>query len=48
VFTKEKLIDDVAQRDFTVEVAGERVPCVVWSPADARGPRNLIVLGRKR
>jgi cephalosporin-C deacetylase-like acetyl esterase len=45
MFTKEKIIDDVAQRDFCVEVNGETVPCVVWSPAQAAGPRNLIVMG---
>lgn len=45
MFTKEKVIGDVAQRDFCVEVDGEAVPCVVWTPVDATGPRNLIVMG---
>lgn len=44
-FTKEKVIDDVVQRDFAIEVDGENVPCVVWAPRDATGPRNLIVMG---
>ena len=26
-------------RDFELEVAGDTVPCVLWSPRDARGPR---------
>ena len=44
-FTREKTLDDVVQRDFTVEVDGERVPCVIWAPKHASGPRNLIVMG---
>ncbi|MGD8417586.1 MAG: hypothetical protein PVH91_11050 [Pseudomonadales bacterium] len=44
-FTKEKMIDGVSQRDFSVEVDGRTVPCVLWSPGDAEGPRNLIVMG---
>ena len=33
-FTSEKTIDGVVQRDFQIEVEGERVPCAIWS---ARG-----------
>jgi dienelactone hydrolase len=44
-FTKEKEINGVMQRDFAVEVDGRSVPCVLWSPRDATGPRNLIVMG---
>ncbi len=44
-FSKEKTIDDVVQRDFSIDVEGETVPCVIWAPADASGPRNLIVMG---
>ena len=44
-FKKEKIVDGVAQRDFDIEVAGETVPCVVWSMADAEGPRPLILMG---
>jgi len=44
-FTKEKEISGVMQRDFSVEVDGQSVPCVLWAPAAAKGPRNLIVMG---
>lgn len=44
-FTKEKAIEDVIQRDFVVEVEDEAVPCVIWAPRDAEGPRTLIVMG---
>ena len=44
-FKREKLIDGVLQREFDLEVAGETVPCVVWSPRDARGPRSLVCMG---
>ncbi len=44
-FKKEKLLDDVVQRDFDLEVAGEKVPCVIWSPKGASGPRPLILMG---
>lgn len=44
-FTKEKEIDGVMQRDFSIDVEGETVPCVIWSPRDANGPRNLVVMG---
>lgn len=44
-FTKEKLVDGVIQRDFSVSVNGETVPCAIWSPVDATGPRPLIAMG---
>jgi len=44
-FKKEKVIDGVLQRDFDLEVAGDTIPCVLWSPRDARGPRPLICMG---
>jgi cephalosporin-C deacetylase-like acetyl esterase len=44
-FTKEREIDGVMQRDFSVHVEGESVPCVIYSPKDAKGPRVLIVTG---
>lgn len=44
-FTKEKLIDGVVQRDFALQVAGETVPCVLWAPRDAAGPRPLVCMG---
>ena len=44
-FTKEKLIEGVLQRDFELQVAGETVPCVLWVPPDAVGPRPLVCMG---
>jgi hypothetical protein len=44
-FKKEKLIDGVLQRDFDLEVAGDTVPCVLFTPRDAAGPRPLICMG---
>lgn len=35
----------VAERPFLLRVAGRRVPGILWSPADARGPRPLVLLG---
>ncbi|XOV90321.1 MAG: alpha/beta hydrolase [Pseudomonadota bacterium] len=45
VFTKEKEVMGVMQREFSVVVQGETVPCVIWAPLDAAGPRTLIVMG---
>lgn len=44
-FKKEKVVDGVVQRDFDIEVAGETVPCVIWAPQAAEGPRPLILMG---
>jgi len=44
-FDREKEIDGVMQRDFTVDAGGSIVPCVLWAPVAARGPRPLIVMG---
>lgn len=44
-FKKEKIVDGVVQRDFDIEVAGETVPCVIWAPETANGPRTLLVMG---
>jgi pimeloyl-ACP methyl ester carboxylesterase len=44
-FSKEKVVDGVIQRDFAVAVDGETVPCAIWSPQDAKGPRPLIAMG---
>jgi dienelactone hydrolase len=44
-FKREKTIDGVLQRDFDLQVAGETVPCVLWAPRDAEGPRPLICMG---
>ncbi len=45
MFTKEKDLGGVIQRDFEIEVNGETVPCVIWAPATATGKRNLILMG---
>ena len=37
--------DGVDRHSFEVTVAGEAVPAVVWSPAKARGPRPLVLMG---
>jgi hypothetical protein len=39
------LENNVRQIEFTVEVAGEAVPCVLWQPRTPREPRTLIALG---
>lgn len=44
-FTKEKVIGGAVQRDFGLEVDGERVPCVLWSPREARPAPVLICMG---
>ena len=36
---------NVRQIEFTVEVAGEAVPCVIWKPSTPLEPRTLIALG---
>ena len=45
MFTKEKVIDGVVQRDFIVEVNGETVPCVIYANEGAEGKRPLILMG---
>src|SRR5262245_13839845 len=45
-----KIIDEVSEegvteRRFELEVAGERVPGIVWLPTGARGPRPLLLQG---
>jgi len=44
-FTKEKAIEGAVQRDFSIEVDGERVPCVIWSARDASPAPVLICMG---
>ena len=41
----EQVTDGIAERDFELEVAGERVPGVLWAPADAAGPHPLVLMG---
>jgi pimeloyl-ACP methyl ester carboxylesterase len=43
--TAEHTEKDVTERDFELEVAGDRVPGVLWAPADATGPRPLVLMG---
>lgn len=43
--TAEHTEKDVTERDFELEVAGDRVPGVLWTPADAVGPRPLVLMG---
>lgn len=37
--------DGVCEQGFELEVAGERVPGVLWTPADAAGPLPLVLMG---
>ena len=41
-FSKEKTIDGVLQRDFEIEVSGEKVPGVIW--AQAGGPPAPVLM----
>jgi dienelactone hydrolase len=43
--TKEKITGDVIRRDFDLEVEGETVPCSLWAPIGASGPRPLVCMG---
>lgn len=43
--TAEHTEKGVTERDFELEVAGDRVPGVLWAPADASGPRPLVLMG---
>jgi pimeloyl-ACP methyl ester carboxylesterase len=44
-FTDERTQDGVTRRSFSVTVAGESVPAVIWTPAGAAGPRPLVLMG---
>lgn len=44
-FTDIRAADGVARYSFEVEVAGERVPAVLWAPEGAKGPRPLVLMG---
>jgi pimeloyl-ACP methyl ester carboxylesterase len=43
--TGESTSHGVTERLFELEVAGERVPGVLWHPEGATGPRPLILMG---
>lgn len=44
-FTSEVTDLGVRERAFELEVAGERVPGILWTPEDASGSRPLILMG---
>ncbi len=44
-FTSEVTAEGVTERAFALEVAGERVPGILWTPEGASGARPLIVMG---
>ena len=44
-FTRERVVDGVTERLFTLSVAGESVPAVIWAPEGASGPRPLMIMG---
>jgi dienelactone hydrolase len=44
-FTSEVTEMGVTERGFDIEVAGERVPGIIWTPAGASGPRPLLLVG---
>jgi pimeloyl-ACP methyl ester carboxylesterase len=43
--TADTVTDGVRERLFQLEVAGERVPGVLWSTPGAAGPRPLLLMG---
>jgi pimeloyl-ACP methyl ester carboxylesterase len=44
-FTSEVSEMGVTERWFELEVAGERVPGIIWTPEGAKGPRPLLLVG---
>ena len=44
-FTDVRTDDGVTRRSFSLSVAGETVPAVIWAPEGARGPRPLVAMG---
>lgn len=41
----ETTADGVTERLFELTVAGEKVPGLLWTPAGAKGPRPLVLIG---
>jgi len=39
------LENDILQLDFSVEVAGEAIPCAIWKPSASIESRTLIAMG---
>ena len=44
-FESEVIEGGVTERRFELDVAGERVPGILWTPEGASGPRPLILIG---
>ena len=44
-FTDVRSDDGVTRRSFSVSVAGEDVPAVIWAPEGAAGARPLVLMG---
>jgi cephalosporin-C deacetylase-like acetyl esterase len=44
-FTDVRSDDGVTRRSFSLSVAGEAVPAVIWAPEGASGPRPLVLMG---
>lgn len=44
-FIEETSEQGVTERRFDIEVAGQRVPGIVWTPTGAKGPRPLLLQG---
>jgi dienelactone hydrolase len=44
-FTDVRTDEGVTRRSFTLTVAGESVPAVIWAPEGAAGPRPLVLMG---
>jgi dienelactone hydrolase len=44
-FLKEESDQGVAERRFDIEVAGETVPGIIWTPENAKGVRPLLLIG---
>lgn len=44
-FFEEVSEEGVTERRFELEVDGQRVPGIVWTPSGARGPRPLLLQG---
>ena len=44
-FTSETTAGGVTERAFTLQVAGDAVPGIVWTPEGASGPRPVILMG---
>ena len=44
-FTSEVTEHGVSERAFQLEVAGERVPGIIWTPEGAVGPRPVVLMG---